>query len=69
MARKILIGLAAIVISMGLGGFMAVWRYSQQNWCPRYLKRRLDAWRRQMERQNRERHPLRIVPKENSERD
>ena len=56
MARKILILLAGVAISMGLGGLVAVWRCSQKRWCPRYLQRRLDAWRKQVEKQNDERH-------------
>ena len=63
MARKILIGLAAIVISMGLGALMALWLCSQRSWCPRYLRRQLDAWRKRMERQNEERHSRLPIPK------
>jgi hypothetical protein len=69
MIRTILIGLAAVTISMGLGGFMAIWQCSQRTWCPRYLQRRLDAWRSQMVRQNEERRSLRVVPKEHPGKD
>jgi hypothetical protein len=55
MARKIFIVLAGIMISMGLGALIALWECSQRRWCPRYLRRQLDAWRKQMERQNSER--------------
>ena len=63
MIRTILIGLAAIIISMGLGGLVAIWQCSQRTWCPQYLRRKLDAWRKQVESQNEERHLLRLVPK------
>jgi hypothetical protein len=66
MARKILILLAGVAISMGLGGLVALWQCSQGNWCPRYLRRRLDAWRKRMERQNDERHSLRLIPRDDS---
>ena len=48
--------LAGVVISMGLGALMALWQCSQRSWCPRYLKRQLDAWCKRMERQNEARH-------------
>ena len=69
MSQKIPITLAAIAISMGLGGLMAIGLCSRRTWCPRYLQRRLDDWRKQMERQNEERRSLKLVPRENPEED
>jgi hypothetical protein len=56
MLRKTLIVLAGILISMGLGAILGLWQCSQRKWCPRYLNRQLDAWRKQMVRRNAERH-------------
>ena len=63
MIWKISMVLAGVVISMGLGALMALWRCSQRSWCPRYLRRQLDAWRKRMERQNEERHSRLPIPK------
>ena len=56
--RKIIIGLAGITISMALGALLALWRCSQRTWCPRYLRRQLDAWYKQMAQRNAERQAI-----------
>jgi len=61
MLRLILIVALSIGISMGLGALLALWQCSQQRWCPRYLQRQLDEWRRQMMKQNAERRAGKVV--------
>jgi hypothetical protein len=61
MLRKIIILIAGVAISVGTGALLALWQCSRRRWCPRYLRRQLDAWYRQVERQNSERHAIRKI--------
>jgi hypothetical protein len=54
MLRKIIIVGLGIAVSLIAGVIMGIWRCSQQNWGPRYLRQQLNSWRRQMTRQNAE---------------
>lgn len=58
MGRKIIITIVGILASMGTGAILALWQCSKRRWCPRYLRKQLDAWYRQVGRQNTERHAL-----------
>lgn len=59
--RTILIVALGIAISMVLGGLIGVWKCSQRRWCPRYLQKQLDEWRRSMAKQNEERRAGKIT--------
>jgi hypothetical protein len=61
MMKKIIVVIVGIIASMGTGALIALWQCSQRRWCPRYLRRQLDAWYRQMGRQNVERHAIRKI--------
>jgi len=56
----ILIGLG-IVISMVLGAVIGLWQCSKRKWCPRYLQRQLNVWRRQMAKQYAERRAGKVM--------
>jgi len=55
MLWKILMALSFATAFMGLGALMALGLCSRQRWCPRYLQRQLNNWRRLMEKQNEKR--------------
>jgi len=61
MLRIILIVGLGLSISMTLGALVGIVICSQQNWCPRYLRRQLDAWRKQMAKQYAERQARRVA--------
>ena len=61
MLKKIIIVFAGLIASLGTGALLALWQCSRRRWCPRYLRRQLDAWYRQVERQNSERHAIRKI--------
>ena len=56
MMRKIIVMIVGVLVSMGTGALIALWQCSHRRWCPRYLRRQLDAWHRQVSRQNDARH-------------
>ena len=58
MLKKIIIVFAGIIASMETGAVLALWQCSQRKWCPRYLRRQLDAWHKQISQQNAERQAL-----------
>ena len=61
MLKKIILMIVGILASMGTGALIALWQCSQRRWCPRYLRKQLDAWYKQVEKQNVERHAIRKV--------
>ena len=64
MAWRILMDLAIAATSAVFGALMSLRWCSRQSWCPRYLRHRLDAWRKQMQEQNEERHMIKLVERE-----
>ena len=55
MIQAVLMLATGFTLSAILGGLAGTWWCSRQRWCPRHMQRQLDAWRRQMTRQNAER--------------
>lgn len=56
MLWKIFMAISFATSFMGLGALVALGLCSRRRWCPRYLRRQLNDWRRLMEKQNKERH-------------
>ena len=64
MLWKILMAILFAASCTVLGALIALGLCSRRRWCPRYLRRQLDSWRRLMEKQNKERHKGKPVPEQ-----
>jgi hypothetical protein len=61
MLRPVILVSLGILISMMLGAAIGLWQCSKRKWCPRYLQRQLDVWRRQMAKQYAERKAGKVM--------